>query len=78
MSFPSRAAGNAPTTNKKYIVVDRTRYRPDGTVCPSSPPNPWAVYEDTSPLIEPPLAEFPSKSAALAHAVQLGDAPDPT
>lgn len=78
MNFPSRAAGNAPTTNKKYVVVDRTRYRPDGTVCPSSPPAPWAVYEDTNPLIEPPLAEFSSKSAALEHAGQLGNTPDPT
>lgn len=77
MNFPKRAAGEPPATNKKYVVVDRTRYLPAGSICPSSPDNPWAVYEDTNPLIEPPLAEFASSSLAFAHATTLANTPEP-
>jgi hypothetical protein len=77
MNFPSRSTGVPPERNKKYVVVDRRRYLPDGSISPSSPSNPWAVYEDTMPLIEPPLAEFESMAEALAHATMLGATSEP-
>lgn len=49
MKIKSMPAGQRPSVQRKYIVIDRTRYLPDRSVCPSSPAQPWSVYEDLSP-----------------------------
>ncbi|MEA9733974.1 hypothetical protein [Xanthomonas campestris] len=76
MNFKSITTGSAPSTKKKYVVVDLTRYAPSGSRSDSTPKEHWVVYEDTLPLTGI-VAEFSSKEAALAHATYLTNAPNP-
>ncbi len=71
MKIKSIPADQRPSVQRKYIVVDQTRYIPDRSVCPSSPAKPWSVYEDLSPLVEPPLATFANATDAFEHAATL-------
>jgi hypothetical protein len=75
MKIKSMPAGQRPSVQRKYIVIDRTRYLPDRSVCPSSPAQPWSVYEDLSPLVEPPLATFTNDAAAFEYAATLSMEP---
>lgn len=71
----SGAAGRQESPQRRIFVVDETRYLKDGSICPTSPRMPWAIYEDGVPLVF--LGRFSHREAALIEAARLSDEPSP-
>lgn len=75
MKPTSNAAGKKQSPKRKIFVVDRTRYLPDGSICPTSPSKPWAVFEDTQPVTL--LGQYVGRDEAFSQALVFETTPAP-
>lgn len=75
MKPTSNAAGKKQSPKRKVFVVDLRRYLPNGSICPTSPPEPWAVFEDTQPAKF--LGQYAVMEEAFSQALVFESTPAP-